>query len=237
MLAELDCVSPFSVTLHVVPLARPLSVNVTDGVVTVNEAVALSKLPSDPVAVTVYAAGVLDVIATVQLNVPVLLVSPQLVVDSVPPLEIDSVTEIVVPPAVGVNPVPLTVTVVPLGPWLGVSVIAGTVPVNVAVAVSPVVAPVAVTVFAVPLLLKKKSPKVLAVKVQSENDPELTGQMARIDVPTVIVTDVSPEAKPLPDAVTVVPAGPWSGVRVRLSISTGAEAVSAGEAVSLAVIV
>ena len=139
MLAELDCVSPFNVTLHVVPLARPLSVNVTDGVATVNEAVALSKLPSDPVAVTVYAADVPDVIVTVHSIVPAPLVSPQLVVDNVALPEIDSVIEIVAVEEVGVNPVPLTVTDVPLDPWLGVSVIAGVVTVNGAVATTVLV--------------------------------------------------------------------------------------------------
>ena len=139
MLAELDCVSPSSVTLHVVPVARPLSVNVTDGVAIVNVAVALSKLPSDPVAVTVKAAAVLDVIVTVHSSVPAPLVSPQFVVDNVAPLEIDSVIEIVAVEEVGVNPVPLTVTDVPLGPWLGVSVIAGVVTVNEAFATTVLV--------------------------------------------------------------------------------------------------
>ena len=144
MLAELDCVSPFNVTLHVVPVARPLSVNVTDGVVTVNEAVALSKLPSDPVAVTVYAAAVLDVIVTVQLKLPA---EPPDAVTVHVPLGVTLAPELIVnaivtaPPVsvVGVNPVPLTVTDVPLDPWLGVSVIAGVVPVNSAFATFVVV--------------------------------------------------------------------------------------------------
>ena len=112
--------------------------------------------------------------------------------------------------------------VVPTGPELGVSVSVAVVPVNVAVAVSPV-DPVAVTMFGVPLLLKEKLSEVLAVKVQPENDPELTehvaGEVVRaaVDVPAVNATDVSPEAKPLPDAVTVVPAGPLVG----LSVSVG----------------
>ena len=247
MLAELDCVSPSSVTLHVVPLARPLSVNVTDGVVTVNVADAVSDgtvLTSDPVAVTVYAADVPDVIVTVQLKLPAELpnsvtVHVSLDVTLAPGLIVNTI--VTAPPVsvVGVNPVPATVPDVPLDPWLGVSVIAGTVPVNVAVAVSPAVFPVAVTVFAVPLLLNEKPVDVLAVKVQPENDPELTVQvllLKEVD-PTSNVTLVSVDANPLPDAVTVTPLGPDDGVRVRLSISTGAEAVSAGEAVSLAVIV
>jgi hypothetical protein len=198
------------------------------GVVIVNEAAPLSKLPSDPVAVTVYAVDeAVPVIVTVQLIVPVLLVSPQLVVDNVAPLEIDSVTEIVAVEEVGVNPVPATVTNVPLGPWLGVSVIVGLVPVNVAVAVSPAGLPVAVTVFAVPLLLNLKPVDVLAVKVQPENDPELTvqveGEVERgvVELPTVKVTLVSGPANPLPDAVTVIPLGPDDGVSVRLGVGGG----------------
>ena len=144
MLPELDCATPFNVTLHVVPVARPLSVNVTDGVVTVNEAVALSKLPSDPVAVTVYAAAVLDVIVTVQLKLPA---EPPDAVTVHAPLGVTLAPELIVnaivtaPPVsvVGVNPVPLTVTDVPLDPWLGVSVIAGVVPVNSAFATFVVV--------------------------------------------------------------------------------------------------
>ncbi len=144
MLPELDCATPFNVTLHVVPVARPLSVNVTDGVVTVNEAVALSKLPSDPVAVTVYAAAVLDVIVTVQLKLPA---EPPDAVTVHVPLGVTLAPELIVnaivtaPPVsvVGVNPVPLTVTDVPLDPWLGVSVIAGVVPVNSAFATFVVV--------------------------------------------------------------------------------------------------
>ena len=50
-------------------------------------------------------------------------------------------------------------------------------------------------------------------------------------------TEVSKDEKPVPTTVNDAPTGPWSGVRVMLSISKAAEAVSAGEAVSLAVIV
>ena len=115
-----------------------------------NEAVARSKLPSDPVAVTVYAVDeAVPVIVTVQRIVPVLLVSPQLVVENVSPDSGVSVIEIVAVEEVGVNPVPLTVTDVPLGPWLGVSVIVGVVTVNEATALSKLPSdPVAVTALA-----------------------------------------------------------------------------------------
>ena len=76
-----------------------------------NAAVALSKLPSDPVAVSVYAvAEAVPVIVTVQLNVPpVATTAPQLVM--VAPELI--VVVIVLP---GVKPLPETVTDTPLGP-------------------------------------------------------------------------------------------------------------------------
>lgn len=58
------------------------------------------------------------------------------------------VVTVIAPPVsvVGVNPVPTTVTEIPLGSWSGASVIAGLVTVNVAVARSKLLsAPVAVT--------------------------------------------------------------------------------------------
>jgi hypothetical protein len=48
----------------------------------------------------------------------------------------------------GVNPAPVTVTVMPFGPWVGLNVIVGVVMVNVAVAVSdPTSLPVATTLY------------------------------------------------------------------------------------------
>ncbi len=86
----------------------------------------------------------LDVIVTVQLNVPVPeTVTEQLVMLAPEPIE--SVIE-----APGVKPVPERSTETPLGPWLGVSVNAGAVTVNDAEATSagtvPESDPVAVTV-------------------------------------------------------------------------------------------
>ena len=83
----------------------------------------------------------LDVIVTVQLNVPVPeTVAPQLEIVAPELIEVVTATP-------GVNPVPETVTVTPLGPWVGVSVIVGVVTLNVALAWSlPVSDPVPVTV-------------------------------------------------------------------------------------------
>jgi hypothetical protein len=81
------------------------------------------------------------VIVTVQLNV--------LVPDTVAPQVVIVAPELIVVVTVtpGVNPLPDTVTDTPLGPWLGESVTAGVVTVNVALAWSfPVSDPIAVTV-------------------------------------------------------------------------------------------
>ncbi len=101
---------------------------------------------------------------------------------------------------------------------------------------SPAAFPFAVTGFEAPLLLNVKPfelvgtnvhvpPPPLAVMVHREFDPIVTAMLVSVDANPAAVT------------VTVTPLGPDDGVSVRLSISTGAEAVSAGEAVSLAVIV
>ena len=91
-------------------------------------------------------------IVTTQLNVPAFdpLAATVHVPLGVTLAPVPIVNEIVTAPAVlvvGVNPDPLTVTWVPLGPWLGVRVIVGVVIVNVACAESKLPSdPVAVTV-------------------------------------------------------------------------------------------
>ena len=134
-------VKPVPVTVTETPLGPWVFERVTLELVTVNVAVPASKEPSEPVAVTVYAAGVLELIVTMQLNVPVPdTVAPQLVI--VAPELIEAV--IVTP---GVNPVPEIVTAVPLEPLGGVSVTDGIVTSNDAVAASKLPSePVAETV-------------------------------------------------------------------------------------------
>ncbi len=101
------------------------------GTVIVNDAAALSKLPSDPVAVTVYAVeDAVPEILTVQLKPPVeFTVAPHSSI--VAPLVMPVVT--VWP---GVNPVPDTKTDTPLGPWVGETASVGVVIVNGAVPLS-----------------------------------------------------------------------------------------------------
>ena len=135
-------VNPLPDAVTVTPLGPCVGTSVTAGVVIVNDAVAVSAPPSDPVAVTVY--GVPDavpVIGTVQLNVPVpVTIAPHAPIVAPAPI-------IVVIVALGVNPVPDTPTDTPLGPWAGASAIAGMVAVNDAVTLSKLPSdPVAVNV-------------------------------------------------------------------------------------------
>ena len=112
------------------------------GSVIVNVAVALSKLPSDPVTVTVYGVPeAVPVIVAVQLNVPVTVtVAPQGPIAAPAPIALATVLP-------GVNPVPEIPTDTPLGPRDRVSVILGVVTVNEAVVLSePPSDPVAVIV-------------------------------------------------------------------------------------------
>ena len=180
--------------------------------VPVNVAVAES-LATDPVAVTVFAVPLL-------LNVsplPAFAVKPHeplpepagetVIVHNF--IDVGPATAMLV--SVDANPAAVTVTVTPLGPDDGESVRLATVPVNVAVAVSLALFPVAVTVFEVPPLLNEKPveavkvhvpPPPLAVIVHREFDPIATAMLASVD------------AKPLARTVTVIPLGPWLGLNV-----------------------
>jgi hypothetical protein len=136
-------VKPDPVTVTEAPLGPRVGLRVIPGRVIVKLACSLSKLPSEPVAVTLY--GVPDtgpVIVTPQLNEPSKrTVAPHEVI------EVPDPSIVVVITAPGVNPAPVRVEEAPLGPWVGARVIVGVVMVNVAVALSrPPSEPVAVTV-------------------------------------------------------------------------------------------
>ena len=224
--------NPLPEAVTVTPLGPYLGLNVSVVCVPVNVWLALSDATL-PVAVTGFATPApepnenpfVGFAMNVQpLNAPEVTaqVPPPLVM-GIDLLPMESVTDV----SVDANPLPDAVTVTPLGPDEGESVRLVVVPVNVAVAVSPAAFPVAVTVFAVPLLLLNEKPvDVLAVKVQPENDPELTVQVEGVvdrevvvlPTVTVNVTLVSVDANPLPDAVTVTPEGPLVGE----TTSTGA---------------
>ena len=151
-------VKPLPDTVTVAPLGPCVGTSATAGVVTVNVAVALSKAPSDPVAVTVYAAAAPLTVNVQPLNVPVPVAVHTLAAPIVPPGEI---VKVIVTP--GVNPLPDTVTVAPLGPCIGTSVMEGAVTRNDVVALSKLPSdPVAVTVYvaAAPLTVNVQPLKV-----------------------------------------------------------------------------
>ena len=104
-----------------------VGLSVIAGAVIVNDAAALSKLPSesDPVAVIVYPPAGPFIVNVHPLNAPVAFVMHKLgePIDPLPLIENVIVMS-------GVNPVPDTFSVAPLGPCVSVSEIAGVVMVN-----------------------------------------------------------------------------------------------------------
>lgn len=163
----------------------------------------------------------MSAIVTTQLNDPTEppkedTATPQRVID--PPAPI-----VVVIVAPGVNPVPDTVTEIPLGPWFGVSPIAGLVTANSTAAWSlPPSAPVAVIVYvpAAPLTVNVQ-PLYVPVPdaVHALTDP--------IDPPRLIeIVIVTPGVNPAPDAVTATPLGPCVGLGVSDRVVTVNAAVA-----------
>ena len=134
-------VNPLPDAVTVTPLGPCAGTSVIIGGSIVNDAVAVSLPPSDPVAVTVY--GVPDagpVMVTVQLNVPPVTVAPHPEM-AAPAL---MVAVIVVPL---VNPVPTMVTGVPAWPWLGHAIMEGEVTLDTnGMLVEPASPPASVTV-------------------------------------------------------------------------------------------
>ena len=180
------------------------------------------SLATDPVAVTVFAVPLL-------LNVsplPAFAVKPQ---DPLPEpagetvivhnfIEVGPVTAMLV--SVDANPETVAVTVTPLGPDEGASVRLVTVPVNVAVAASLALFPVAVTVFEIPPLLNKNPFELVGANVQLP--PPFVREMIvhnAVELGLVSATLVSVDANPATVAVTVTPLGPDDGLSVRLAIA------------------
>ncbi len=134
----------------VVPNGPLLGAMLRLAVVTVKPADAASKLPSEPVPVTVYEPAD-PVIVSGQLNVPIprpLPVTVQVAPVTVRPDGEEVNATVIGPPVsvVGVKPLPLIVADVPLGPELGEIEIAGAVTLNVPVLESPPGIPEAVIV-------------------------------------------------------------------------------------------
>ncbi len=214
--------NPEPVTVTVTPVGPDEGLSVTLVTVPVNVAVAVS-LAEFPVAVTTVAlppplnANPCPVVA-VNVHVPV--IDPALTVHDGTRLASpgsDSVTEV----SVDANPDPVTVTVTPVGPDVGLSVRVASVPKNVTVATSeaPPLFPFAVTMVALPGGLLNANPcPVVAVNVHVPViDPELTVHDAfRVGSPgSDSATEVSVDANPEPVTVTVTPVGPDDGLSVR----------------------
>jgi hypothetical protein len=124
-----DTVNPVPDTVTVAPTGPWIGLTMIVGVVTVKVPVAV--WPPGSVAVTVVPAVPLGTL-NVQLNVPV----APVVSDPTVQLVIALLSKVKDASAVETeNPVPETVTVAPMGPWVGLTVIAGVVTVNAPIAV------------------------------------------------------------------------------------------------------
>jgi len=122
-------VNPLPDAVTVTPLGPWAGTSVSVGVVMVKVAVALSKLPSDPVAVSVYAAAAPLTVNVQPLNAPAAVAVHALADPIVPPAVMVKAID-----TLGVNPLPDAVTATPLRPWIGTGVTVGVVIVKVAVA-------------------------------------------------------------------------------------------------------
>jgi hypothetical protein len=179
------------------------------GVVTVNAAVAV--WPPASVAVTT-APEAPGGTANVHVNVPVPLVVKEPLAQPVIalPSSTSDVREVDTE-----NPVPETVTAVPWGPWVGLTVIVGVVTMNTVVAVWP---PLSVAVTVVPTVslgTLNSQPKVPLALVVKEPTAQLTIVAPSKTSPTVLVTE-----KPVPETVTITPTGPCVGLTVIAGVVT-----------------
>ena len=160
-------------------------------------------------------------IVTVQLNVPVAVtVAPHAVIAAPAPM----VPVIVLP---GVNPVPEMRTDTPLGPSVGVSVAAGVVMVNVAVALSePPSDPVAVTVYGV----AEAVPVIVTVQLNVPSPVTVAPHAPMVAPAPIVVVTVFSEVNPVPDTPTDTPLGPWVGTSVMVGVRAGINPEELGEA-------
>ncbi len=204
--------NPLPDAVTVTPLGPCVGARVSTGIVIVNDAVALSKLPSNPAAVIVCIVADPLTVNVQPLNVPTVGSVVQETSDPIAPPP--SMVKVTVTP--GVNPLPDAVTVTPLGPCVGDSVTVGVVIANPAVALSKLPSsPIAVMVYVV------GDP--LTVKVQSLNVPSVGSVVHEASEPiapppSIAKVTVTPGVNPLPDAVTVSPLGPCVGDRVSIGV-------------------
>ncbi|MFZ0942923.1 MAG: hypothetical protein WAN54_03395 [Syntrophobacteraceae bacterium] len=190
----------------------------------------------DPVAVwppTSVAVTVVPVVPVgtfnVQLNTPV---EPAV---KEPPVQLAIVTPSKTSPTAldAEKPVPDTAAVAPTGPWVGLlTVIAGVVSANVAVAVWPPTSPAVTVAPAVSLgtwNVQLNAPVALVVREPPVQVAMLTPSKSS---PAVLNTE-----KPVPDTVTIAPTGPWTGLTVIAGVVTVKTLVAVGPLASVAVTV
>lgn len=128
------------------------------------------------------------------------------------------------------NPVPDTVTVVPTGPWLGLTVILGVVTVNVVDATCP---PASVAVTIVPDV----PPGTLSVQLNAPEALVVSDPLVQLDIDTLSKTSEARAVdvvKPVPDTVTVAPTGPPFGLTAIAGFVTMKFAVAPNPVASVA---
>ena len=215
-----DPENPVPDTVTVSPTTPVVGDRMMLGVVSVNIAVALSKLPSAPVAFTVYGVG--DdgpLIVTAQLKLP----NDPTVAPHAPIVTPGLIVSVIA--RSGVNPVPETRTDTPLGPWVGVRVIAGVVIVNGAVALSKLPSdPVALTVYAV----GDAAPLIVTVQPKLPNDVTVAPHVPIVAPLLIASVIVTPGVNPVPETTAETPLGPCVGVSASppVVIVNGAVALS-----------
>jgi hypothetical protein len=224
-LIEVLTENPVPLTVTVIPVGPWAGVSVIVGVVMVKVAVAVSDPPSLPVATALWLPAASTGTMKVHENVPVADVVwlVQVWVPGVAPLNLNEVI-----PVLTENPVPLTVTVIPVGPREGVRVIVGVVMVKLAVAVSdPPSLPVATTLYGPAAIdgtvnVQEKAPTPEVVWLVHD---WLAG-VAPLNVNALIpVLTENPE----PLTVTVTPVGPWDGVSIIVGVVIVKVAVSVSD--------
>lgn len=207
---------PLTVVATVAPGVNPVPDRVADdpegpsvgeiviaGAVIVNDALALSKLPSEPAAVTEYAVvDAVPVTFTMQLNAPESLTVEPHVVMLAPALIVNAT---VTP---GVNPAPETFTEAPLGPWTGAIEMAGEVIVKGAFALSKLPSdPVAVRTY------PARVTELMVTEQSKEPVGETVAPQSVAEAPELIVVVMAaPGVNPVPVTVAEAPLGPWEGV-------------------------
>lgn len=157
------------------------------------------------------------VIVTEQLNSPTLLTVPPQLVTVAP----EVISVVMVTPAV--NPVPVTMTDTPLGPWSGESAIDWLLIVNPAVALSKAPSePVTVSVYGT----DETEPAIVTEQVNVPVANTVAAQLVTEAPEAMLVAMVAPGVNPLPEMLTASPLGPAPGASVMAGVVRVKDAVA-----------